>query len=141
MTNPELERLRGHILLAGCSDLTEIILEELPRTTDVLVVAQDSPQDQLFADSNRHFLSGDPTDEEILTQACLSDAQAILVATGDDAENALVILTARHSDTDIHIVSSSSNSENIAKLKRAGANTVISPQSMAGQHLVRSTLG
>ena len=140
MTNPELERLRNHILLAGYSDLTEIILEELPRTTDVLVVTQDSPQKQLSTDSNCHFLVGDPSSEEILTQARLSDAKAILVVTGDDAKNALVILTARHLDIDINIVSSSSNSENIAKLKRAGANTVISPQSMAGQRHVRSTL-
>lgn len=141
MTNPELEKLRNHILLAGYSDLTEIILEELPRTTDVLVVTQDSLQDQFLTDSNCHFLSGDPSDEEALTQARLSDAQAILVVTGDDAKNALVILTARHLDTDVNIVSSSSNSENIAKLERVGANTVISPQSMAGRHLVRSTLG
>ena len=140
MTDPELERLRNHILLAGYSDITEIILEELPQTTDVLVVAQDSPQDQLLTDSNCHFLRGDPSDEGVLTQARLSDAKAILVVTGDDAKNALAILTARHLDTDINIVSSSSNSENIAKLKRAGANTVISPQSMAGRHLVRSTL-
>ena len=141
MTNPELERLRDHILLAGCSDLTEIILEELPRTTDVLVVAQDSPQDQFLTDSNCHFLSGEPSDEEVLIQARLNDAQAVLVVTGDDAKNALAILTARHLDADVNIVSSSSNSENIAKLKRAGANTVISPQGMAGQHLVRFTLG
>ena len=79
MTNSEIERLRNHILLAGYSDLTETILKELPRTTDVLVVAQDSPQDQHHTDSSCHFLSEDPSDEEVLTQARLSDAQAVLV--------------------------------------------------------------
>ena len=58
-----------------------------------------------------------------------------------DAEDALAILTARSLNPEVRIVAAANQTENINKLKRAGANTVISPATIGGKLLVRSALG
>lgn len=63
------------------------------------------------------------------------------MATNNDAEDALSVLTARQLNPEITIVAAATNRENVAKLRRAGANTVISPASIVGHLLVTTALG
>jgi voltage-gated potassium channel len=86
-------------------------------------------------------LTADPSDEETLRRASVEDARAVVVATVNDAEDALAILTARQLNPEVRIVAAANHTENVTKLKRAGANTVISPATIGGKLLVRSALG
>jgi voltage-gated potassium channel len=86
-------------------------------------------------------LTADPSDEETLRRASVEDARAVVVATVNDAEDALAILTARQLNPEVRIVAAANQTENVQKLKRAGANTVISPATIGGKLLVRSALG
>ncbi|MFC6988387.1 NAD-binding protein [Haloplanus sp. GCM10025708] len=144
MTDSQLELLDNHVLILGYGDLTEAILEEFTRDvdgeTEVLLITPDSKQAQRLSDRDFDVLIGDPSDEETLSRAHIGDARAILVATNNDAEDALSVLTARHLNADVYVVAAATNRENIGKLERAGADTVISPQSIAGQLLVRAAL-
>lgn len=144
MTDSELGLLDDHVLILGYGDLTDAILEEFARNirddTEVLVITPDSERAKLLADRDFDVLTGDPSDEEVLRRAHIEDARAVLVATNNDAEDALSVLTARDLNADGYIVAAATNRENIGKLKRAGADTVVSPQSIAGGILVRSAL-
>ncbi|MFC4452048.1 MULTISPECIES: NAD-binding protein [Halorussus] len=144
MTDSQLELLSNHILILGYGDLTEAILEEFSQDirdgTEILVITPDSDNAQHLAERDFNVLTGDPSDEETLRKAHIEEARAILVATNNDAEDALSVLTARDLNTEGYIVAAATNRENIGKLKRAGADTVISPQSIAGEILVRSAL-
>jgi len=73
------------------------------------------------------------------TQARRDDARAV-VATDDDARDALAVLTARDLNGEVYIVAAATDSENVPKLERAVADTVISPASIGGRLLVRSAL-
>jgi voltage-gated potassium channel len=144
MTDSQLELLDDHVLILGSGDLTDAILEEFARDvrddTEVLVITPDGERAKLLRDRGFDVLTGDPSDEGTLRKANIEDARAVLAATNDDAEDALSVLTARDLNTDAYIVAAATNRENIGKLKRAGADTVISPQSIAGELLVRSAL-
>jgi len=144
MTESQLELLDNHILILGYGDLTEAILEEFAQDisdgTEILVITPDSERATGLADREVNVLTGDPSDEAVLRKAHIEDARAVLVATNNDAEDALSVLTARDLNTEAHIIAAATNRENISKLKRAGADTVISPQSIAGEILVRSAL-
>ena len=54
---------------------------------------------------------------------------------------ALSVLTARHLDPDVTIVAAATNRENVEKLRRAGADTVISPATIGSHLLVESAFG
>jgi voltage-gated potassium channel len=144
MTDSQLELLDDHILILGYGDLTEAVLEEFTRDfddeLDVLIITPDGEKAQLLAERDFGVLVGDPSDEEVLARAHIEDARAVLVATNNDAEDALSVLTARDLNADVYIVAAATQRGNIGKLERAGADAVISPQSIAGQLLVRSAI-
>ncbi len=63
------------------------------------------------------------------------------LATDTDAEDALTVLTVKQLRPDVRIVSAATDRENVVKLKRAGADTVISPATIGGRLMVQSALG
>jgi len=142
MTQSDLESLDGHVVVAGYGDLTEPIVTELAASGRQLVVVTDDGEDAArLRDSGVNVLSGDPTDEETLDRAGVERARAFVAATNDDGEDALAILTVREAHADVHVVAAATEQENEPKLRRAGADTVISPAVIGGRLLARSALG
>lgn len=141
MTESQLDLLENHILVLGYGDLTEPILEELNQRAEFLIVTPDSDLARTLTDHGFDVFTGDPSDEDMLRRVQIADAQAVVVATNDDAQDALSILTARQLNSDVRIVAAATHRENVNKLKRAGADTVISPATIGGRLLVDSALG
>ncbi|HMB49532.1 NAD-binding protein [Natronoarchaeum rubrum] len=139
MTDSQLELLEDHVLVLGYGELTEPILTELHDAGhDFVVVTDDQTHAAELSDRGYNVFTGDPSDEEPMHRVRIEDARAVLVATEDDAEDALTILTARELRPDVRIVAAATDRENIPKLRRAGADDVISPASIGGRLLVKS---
>ena len=142
MTETQLELLDDHILVLGYGDLTDAVLDELDADgAEVVVLTTDAGHADALGERGYNVLLADPSDEEPLERARIDLARAVIVATNDDAEDALAVLTASQLNPDIPIVAAATNRENVSKLKRAGADTVISPASLGGRLLVKSALG
>ncbi|MFB6305015.1 MAG: NAD-binding protein [Haloferacaceae archaeon] len=141
MTETQLDLLENHVLVLGYGDLTEPVVGELLDATEFVVVTPEGERARALADRGVDVLTGDPSDENTLERAGVGSARAVVAATNDDAADALAILTARQLNPDVRIVAAATHRENVNKLKRAGANTVISPATIGGRLLVRSALG
>ena len=142
MTQSELESLDGHVVVAGYGDLTEPILSEFVAAGRTFVVVTDCEEPvSRLRERDVNVLVADPTDEDSLGRAGVDRARAVVAATDDDGEDALSILTVRESYPDVHVVAAASERENEAKLRRAGANTVISPAVIGGRLIARSAFG
>jgi voltage-gated potassium channel len=142
MTDSDLELLENHVLVLGYGDLTEPIVDELrDGDVDFVVVTADKSRTSELSERDVSVITADPSDEEPLERARIEDARAIVVATNDDAQDALAILTARQLRPDARIVAAATDLPNVQKLRRAGADTVISPASIGGHLLVESALG
>ena len=83
----------------------------------------------------------DPSDEHALERAGIDRARAVVAASADDGADALSVLTARQLNPEVRIVAAATSRENLPKLRRAGANAVISPATIGGHLLVRSAFG
>jgi len=140
MSDSQLDLLTNHVVVLGHGDLTDVILEELAGS-EFLVVTPDAEWASAVGDRPVDVFVADPSDEETLTRARIDEAQAVVVATNDDAQDALAVLTARHLNPDVNIVAAATNRENVEKLRRAGADTVISPATIGGHLLVESAFG
>ena len=141
MTDSQLQMLENHVLVLGYGELTEPIVDELEAgETPFAVVARKSDATTALVDRDIPVVSADPSDEVPLDRAHIDRARAILVATNDDAQDALAILTARQLRPDGRIIAAATDRENTKKLERAGANEVISPAQLGGHLLVRSAL-
>ncbi|MDF9745723.1 NAD-binding protein [Natrinema salsiterrestre] len=142
MNDSEIELLDQHILVLGYGELTEPIVDELSDSgREFVVVTNDREAAATLGDRDVPVVTGDPSDEEPLNRAKVDRAVAILVATNNDAEDALAILTARQLAPTTRIVAGATDRENVKKLERAGADAVISPSMLGGHLLVRSALG
>ncbi|MCD2204614.1 NAD-binding protein [Halobacterium sp. KA-6] len=142
MTQSDLESLDGHVVVAGYGDLTEPILTELAASgRQFLVVARGGTDTSELRDRDIDVLAGDPADEKVLERAGVERARAVVAATNDDGEDALAILTVTEAFPDVRVVAAATEQENEPKLRRAGANTVISPMVIGGRLLARSALG
>ncbi|TYT63263.1 NAD-binding protein [Natrialba swarupiae] len=142
MTESELELLSDHVLVLGYGELTEPIVDELAdNDREFVVVTSDNDASDALSRHDIPVIMADPSDEAPLHRAKIEQASAVLVATNEDAQDALTILTARQLAPDTHIVAAATDRENTKKLERAGADTVISPALIGGHLLVRSVLG
>ncbi|MGB9964847.1 NAD-binding protein [Halobacterium hubeiense] len=142
MTQSDLESLDGHVVVAGYGDLTEPILTELAASDRQLVVLTDEDKHvSRLRERDVNVLVADPGDEASLRRAGVDRARAVVAATNDDGEDALSILTVREAYPDVRVVAAATEQENEPKLRRAGADTVISPAVIGGRLLARSALG
>ncbi|MXR41595.1 potassium channel protein [Halobaculum sp. WSA2] len=143
MTDTDIDLLTDHVIVLGYGELTEPIVDELTAAdVEFLVITPDEAAARaLHEGEDVRVLTADPSDEEPLERANVATARAVVAATNNDAEDALAILTARQLNPDVTIVAGATGRENVNKLKRAGADTVISPATIGGHLLVTSALG
>mgnify|MGYP000423857443 CR=1 FL=1 len=140
MNDKQLNLLENHYIVTGYGDLTEPILESLDGT-DTVAIVDDQDDAKLLRNHGHNVVTADPSDEEPLERVRIERARALIVATNDDAEDAMVVLTARELNPDLRIVAAATDRENIRKLRRAGADIALSPAVLGGRLLVESALG
>ncbi len=141
MTDTQHNLLEDHVVVLGYGELTEPLLEELETDCAFVVVTPNRDHARTLRDRGIDVHIGDPSDEEPLHAVAIAQARAVIVATNDDAQDALAILTARELNPDGRIVAAATVRDNVPKLRRAGADAVISPAVIGGRLLVRSALG
>jgi voltage-gated potassium channel len=139
MTDTDYDLFENHIVVLGYGELTEPLLEELD-DVEFIVVTDDTEQARRLRDQGINVHVGNQSDEQPLRDAGIERARAVIVATNNDAEDALAILTARELNPDARIVAGATSRGNVDKLRRAGADTVLSPAVIGGRLLVRSAL-
>lgn len=135
-----IETLEDHVLVLGDGELTASVLRGVPDDSPVLVVTDDDTVVESLTGSNVQVYAGDSTDDDVLRTARIDTARAVIVAIGHDGTGALAILTARQLDPTVRIVAAASHRENVAKMKHAGADVVISPMTLGGRLLTASAL-
>lgn len=144
MNDSTLDLLEDHVIVVGVSDLTEPVIEELaatPSGPDAVVITRSPERAKQLRERDVEVLTANPSDEEPLERVGVERARALVAATDDDAQDALVVLTARELNPNINVVAAVTDRENVKKLKRAGADTVISPAVIGGHLLVQSAMG
>ena len=83
---------------------------------------------------------GDATDDDVLDRAGVRRARALIAALDTDAGNLFVTLSARALRPELFIVARVRPEENEGKLRRAGANRVVNPQSIGGARMAAFVL-
>lgn len=84
---------------------------------------------------NLLILQGDSTEDDMLHQAGIEKAKALITTLPLDAHNVFIVLSARSINPRIRIISRASDTGSYAKLIKAGANSVIMPDKIGGTHM------
>jgi voltage-gated potassium channel len=139
------QTLTGHMIVCGFGiSNQQAVCELLQRGCDCRAIVVIDYSDDRLAEAEAlgcTVLKGDATRDQILVDARIDSARAVLVSAGRDDTSILIVLTARalSNSVPISVVIRAADNESIAHA--AGASTVINPVSFTGLLLAGSTHG
>jgi voltage-gated potassium channel len=136
----EIDRLSDHYIICGAGRVGRSSARELARKPVPFIVIE--PNDSKIARCGGDWLilKGDATQEQTLREARIEHARGLVAATTTDATNLYIILTARGLNPKLKIIARASEESAEKHLLTAGANSVVSPYSFAGQRIAQSFL-
>lgn len=130
----QLAALGGHLVVCGYGRMGRIVCAELERQRRRFVVIDKSAEALKDLRSEHGLpLAGDGTADELLRKAGVERARALITVVGSDADNLYITLSARLLNPGLLIVARAEEEDAEAKLRKVGANKVISPY-LAGAH-------
>src|SRR3954449_12756156 len=135
------ERLKDHFIVCGFGRVGRQVASDLRAAGALYVVIDDDEanRDAAYAPGVR-FIHARPSDDSALQDAGIERARAVIACVDSDAENIFIALTVRELAPDIAIVARASREEAESKLRRAGADRVISPYKSSGTEMARLAL-
>ena len=136
-----LENLNDHFILCGFGRMGEIIAREFARQKAQFVVIERNPE-RMHVAMDQGFLAveADASNEEVLRRVGINRARGFVAAVSTDAENVYAVLSARLLKPDLFIVGRAESEDARIKLKRAGADRVVSPYNLGGLQLAQTAL-
>ena len=133
-----LEKMQDHVVVCGFGRNGQQAAKTLRAHKIPFVVVElngEAIRPYTHDDQSLVYLTGDATDDEILIQAGVQRARAVLITLPEDADNVFIVLSARSLNPRLQIISRASNQSATAKLYKAGANSVIMPDMIGGTHM------
>jgi voltage-gated potassium channel len=135
----KIDRISNHVVLCGYGRNGKQAAWELLQHDVPLVVVEKDPDivQSLRETPGMLYVEGDAEDENILRQANIESARAMITTLPVDADNLFVVLTAKELNPGMKIISRASLENSDVKLKRAGASNVIMPDRIGGQRMAK----
>ena len=136
-----IDSLTDHHIVCGFGRVGRQVARDMRAARAKYVVIDASANNHDLAQGvGVRFIEGDAADDAVLAQAGIARARSIIVCADSDAENIFITLTARELRADITIVARAAAEDAEKKLKRAGADRVISPYKASGTEMARLAL-
>ena len=138
-----IRKLKGHFILCGFGRVGRNIAHEL-EATNRHYVAIDEELERLLDYKEKNpgllYLHGDASNDDVLLAADLEDARGVFAVTGDDSRNLMIIITVKQLKPDIRVVARCMETRNIEKMRKAGADAIVSPDFTGGMRIASAMI-
>jgi voltage-gated potassium channel len=136
-----LAGLHDHVIVCGYGRMGDFVCQEFSKQgLPFVIVDRRTELLQSFEMPHGVPLVGDATLDEVLKRAGISRARALITVLASDADNLYITMSARLLNEKIFIVSRAEVSLAEPKLRRAGANRVVSPYASGGFRVAQAVL-
>jgi voltage-gated potassium channel len=141
----QIAKMKDHLIVCGAGSTGRHILQELVAARVPLVVididqkAIDEAVEE-FGEKHLRYVLGDATDDGVLSDAALAGARGLVAALPNDKDNLYLVVTTRQAYPSVRIVARGSNLSVLDKLRRAGADAVVSPSFIGGLRMASEIL-
>lgn len=133
-----INKLSGHVIICGYGRNGQQAVHNLKlHNVPVVFIEKDANLIERELPEHNHalYFVGDSTNDDLLIQAGVERAKALITTLPADADNLFIVLSARSLNPQLQIISRASDSNSISKLKKAGADNVIMPDRIGGAHM------
>jgi voltage-gated potassium channel len=131
-----LKSMENHIIICGYGRNGRQAVQRLQNYNRAFIIIEKDQQvidDAVLDEEN--FYRGNANEDEVLITAGIERASTLITALPEDADNLFIVLSARQLNKDLKIISRASEESSYKKLKLAGADNVILPDTIGGQHM------
>lgn len=136
-----LDNLTDHFIICGYGRIGRVVAQQLRRqSVPFVVVDRDPGQIEQATRDGALGMAADASSEDVLTRAGIARARGLIAAVGSDAENVYTVLSARVLRPDLFIVGRAATEDAGVKMKRAGADRVVSPYEIGGMQIAQTAL-
>ena len=138
-----IARLKNHFIICYDNIYSAELAKEFRANHIPFVVIDNNPNLAQIAEENGYpyFIIGEPHMENTLLKAHLSSAKCVITLSPNLADNIAIISVVRLYEKELgritpyFIMTSADTQNDIEKLKKLGANSVVSPSKLAAQRL------
>jgi voltage-gated potassium channel len=137
----QIGQLKDHYVICGYGRMGQVIARELlARDVPTVVIDVDVKQLAESREQDQLYVKGDATEDETLLAAGIERAHGLVAVLPSDAQNAFVTMCARDLAPGIEIIARAEEEGGERRLRRAGANRVVSPYEIGARRLALSIL-
>ena len=138
-----IRKLKHHFIVCGFGRVGRNVAHELHKTGRHFVAID--PEQGRFDEHAEKFpgllyLTGDASDDDQLIGADIADARGLFAVTGDDSRNLMIIITAKQINPNVRVVARAQEMRNIEKMRKAGADEIISPDFTGGMRMASAMI-
>jgi voltage-gated potassium channel len=128
--------LKDHFILCGYGRVGSTVARELEHAgVPVVVIDSFAGSTDLAAREGHLIVAGDATRDDVLLEAGVTRAKALITTVDTDATNVYVTLSARSLNPKLFIVARANEEGSESKLRQAGADRAVSPYTRAGRQI------
>ena len=132
----KIEQLKKHTIVCGYGrNGKQAVIKLKKYNKPVVIIESDESLISELEDENVLFITGNATRDDVLEKAGINYASNLITTLPSDADNLFVVLSARQLNEKMTIVSRASDDTSDSKLRIAGANNVIMPDKLGGDHM------
>jgi voltage-gated potassium channel len=132
-----ISEMEDYYIICGYGRVGKVVFDELiQRHQNVIVI--DKNKDICDGIEEREgvvVINDDAIEDDLVAKLAGEKCRSVIVCTGDDVDNLFIVLTVRETNPDAWIVSRASKLDNVKRLKKAGADKVVSPEIIGGYDL------
>lgn len=132
----KIEFLQDHVIICGYGRNGKQAVHKLMNYhKPCVIIEKNEDVVHRFANDKMLFVSGNANEDEVLLEAGIKRAATLICALPSDADNLFIVLSARQLNKNLKIISRASEETSYKKLKLAGADNVIMPDKIGGEHM------
>jgi voltage-gated potassium channel len=132
----KIDAMTNHIIICGFGrNGKQAARKLLAYKKPFVIIERDKEVLVKYQEDDIPFVLGNANEDESLHEAGIEKASTLISALPNDADNLFVVLSARQINRKMHIISRASEETSYNKLKLAGANNVILPDRIGGDHM------
>tara|TARA_R110002020_G_scaffold293535_2_gene508930 strand:- start:4828 stop:5781 length:954 start_codon:yes stop_codon:yes gene_type:complete len=132
----KIDSFSGHVIVVGYGRNGKQAVQKLMTYGKPFVIIERNDQiADRFETEDVLFVRGNANEDEVLLKAGVERASTLISALPDDSNNLFVVLSARQINSKLKIISRASEETTYQKLKFAGADNVIMPDKIGGDHM------
>jgi len=137
--NEKIKKLTGHYMICGYGRMGKHICAEFAMAGRPFVVIEKNPEVVTeIQDKGYMVIQGDATNDEVLFSAGIERAHGLISVLNTDAENLFLVLSARGLNPKLKIIARAGEEGSEKKLKRSGADIVVSPYVIGAMKIAQS---